>query len=52
MNRRREGTGMGLFITRSLLEMHGGKLVIESRAGVGTTVTAALPLHRLVDSAA
>ncbi|HYE49525.1 MAG TPA: ATP-binding protein [Azospirillaceae bacterium] len=45
--RRHAGTGMGLYIARSLVERHGGTLTIESAAGAGTTVTVALPPERL-----
>lgn len=38
-----EGTGIGLAITRNLIEMHGGSLDIESEVGVGTTVTLCIP---------
>lgn len=34
-----EGTGMGLYITRSMMELMQGKHMIESREGVGTVVT-------------
>jgi signal transduction histidine kinase len=37
------GTGLGLPITKGLVEAHGGTLTISSRAGVGTTVRVALP---------
>jgi len=37
------GTGLGLPITKGLVEAHGGTLTITSRAGVGTTVRIVLP---------
>jgi signal transduction histidine kinase len=48
MSRRHQGSGMGLFITRSLVERHGGTLGIASREGEGTTVRIALPAARVV----
>jgi signal transduction histidine kinase len=36
------GTGLGLPITKGLIEAHGGTLIIESSAGFGTTVTVTL----------
>jgi signal transduction histidine kinase len=44
--RRFEGAGLGLSIAKSLVELHGGTLSIESAAGFGTTVTIALPPAR------
>ncbi len=37
------GTGLGLYITRSLMEAHGGSLEISSTVGVGTQVRLAFP---------
>ncbi|MEI6558925.1 MAG: PAS domain S-box protein [Rhodospirillaceae bacterium] len=49
MNRRHTGTGIGLYLTRSLIELHGGQLIIESRQSEpsGTTVTLVFPPERL-----
>ncbi len=41
------GTGLGLPITKGLIEAHGGKLAIESRTGQGTTVRVSLPTERM-----
>lgn len=38
-----EGTGLGLYIARSVVSEHKGSLEIESAPGVGTTVTITLP---------
>jgi signal transduction histidine kinase len=38
-----QGSGLGLFLTRRLLESAGGRLEITSEVGRGTTVTVALP---------
>ncbi len=47
LNRRYDGTGLGLTITKSLAEMHGGRLAIQSTIGHGTTVTVELPRWRV-----
>lgn len=38
------GSGLGLYVVRSVLERHGAKLRVESRVGVGTTFTLLLPI--------
>jgi len=45
-----EGVGLGLYLTRSLVEMHGGELQIDSSLGHGTTVTVHLPRSRVLDT--
>ena len=45
--RQHGGTGLGLPLSKQLMELHGGSLVLESAIGVGTTVTATLPGERL-----
>ncbi|WP_245158279.1 MULTISPECIES: PAS domain-containing sensor histidine kinase [unclassified Brevundimonas] len=41
-----QGTGLGLALTRSLIEMHGGAFAITSQPGQGTAVTVDLPVRR------
>jgi PAS domain S-box-containing protein len=47
-SRRFEGTGLGLPISKSLVELHGGELQIQSVKGAGTTVAVRLPAERLL----
>jgi signal transduction histidine kinase len=39
-----DGTGLGLAVTRKIIEGHGGKMDIESEVGQGTTVSVRLPM--------
>ncbi len=52
LNRKYEGTGLGLPLTKALTELHGGCLNLQSEVGVGTTVTVRLPAERIVSLAA
>ena len=38
-----KGTGLGLSICRRIVKAHGGRIEVDSRVGVGTTFTIALP---------
>jgi signal transduction histidine kinase len=43
--REQTGTGLGLPIARSLIEMHGGRLWLRSEIGVGSTFSFTLPVY-------
>ncbi|TMJ62283.1 MAG: PAS domain S-box protein [Alphaproteobacteria bacterium] len=46
-NRRHDGTGLGLPLARSLVELHGGSLQIDSEKGRGTAVAVLLSASRI-----
>ena len=47
LNRKYEGTGLGLSLTKSLVELHGGSLNLQSEVDIGTTVTVRFPAKRI-----
>jgi PAS domain S-box-containing protein len=50
LNRQYEGTGLGLPLTKALIELHGGTLDLKSHVGVGTIITVRFPAERIVRS--
>lgn len=52
LSRAHDGTGLGLPIAKSLIEMHGGRLEVRSDKGKGTEMRIWLPTNRIVSVAA
>ena len=48
--RTNEGTGLGLSLVKSLIELHGGTMSIESVLGEGTSVELFIPATRVVEA--
>lgn len=45
--RKYEGIGLGMYICKSIVEMHGGRIWVESGEGKGTTVHVSLPISEI-----
>jgi signal transduction histidine kinase len=46
LNRRYEGTGLGLPLAKAFTELHGGRLEIDSAPGIGTTMRLIIPVKQ------
>jgi signal transduction histidine kinase len=44
LTRRHEGSGLGLALTKEIIELHMGKIEVKSVVGTGTTFTVTLPI--------
>ena len=42
----RSGTGLGLYVTKQLVEAHGGKIWVQSEENKGSTFSLTLPLGK------
>lgn len=50
MTREHEGSGLGLVLIRKLVELHGGRVWIESEEGKGCSVFVLFPKNRVIDA--
>jgi two-component system cell cycle sensor histidine kinase PleC len=50
LSKTQQGSGLGLALTKSLVELHGGVLTLQSEPGEGTVVSFVLPVRHLEDA--
>lgn len=48
LSRKQGGTGLGLPLVKRIMQLHNGSLKLDSKLGVGTTVTLTLPKQRML----
>ena len=48
LSKKTEGTGLGLPLVKSMMELHGGQLILQSAAGEGTKTTLCFPASRSI----
>jgi signal transduction histidine kinase len=46
LTRRHGGMGLGLSVAKAMIELHGGRIWVESEVGKGSTFTFLLPVHK------
>ena len=49
LSREHRGTGLGLPLAKAMVEVHGGRLILESKEKGGTTVSIILPAERILN---
>nr|WP_309245286.1 ATP-binding protein [Clostridium estertheticum] len=49
LSRNAEGTGVGLSLVKSIVELHGGNIYAQSKFGEGSTFTIRLPTGKVLD---
>ena len=48
LTRNAEGTGIGLSLVKSIVELHGGNISVESEYGIGSKFIVILPVREVI----